>query len=98
MRLIILRCVIILDKKLKTTNPATGEVINEYEIMSKEQIEDITKRARIAFQEWKKDPSKRAEYLYHVADTFRKDKERLAKVITNEMGKIIKEARAEVEK
>jgi acyl-CoA reductase-like NAD-dependent aldehyde dehydrogenase len=98
MRLIILRCVIILDKKLKTTNPATGEVINEYQIMSKEQIEEITKRARNAFQEWKKDPSKRAEYLYHVADTFRKDKERLAKVVTNEMGKIIREARAEVEK
>jgi acyl-CoA reductase-like NAD-dependent aldehyde dehydrogenase len=96
---LILRCVTILDKKkLKTTNPATGEVINEYEIMSKEQIEEITKRAKTTFHEWKKDPSKRAEYLYHVADIFRKDKERLAKVITNEMGKIIREARAEVEK
>jgi succinate-semialdehyde dehydrogenase/glutarate-semialdehyde dehydrogenase/succinyl-CoA reductase len=94
-----LRCVTILDKKkLKTTNPATGEVINEYEIMSKEQIEEITKRAKTTFHEWKKDPSKRADYLYHVADIFRKDKERLAKVITNEMGKIIREARAEVEK
>jgi acyl-CoA reductase-like NAD-dependent aldehyde dehydrogenase len=96
---LILRCVTILDKKkLKTTNPATGEVINEYEIMSKEQIEEITKRAKTTFHEWKKDPSKRADYLYHVADIFRKDKERLAKVITNEMGKIIREARAEVEK
>ena len=94
-----MRCVTILDKKkLKTTNPATGEVINEYEIMSKEQIDDITKRAKNTFQEWKKDASKRAEYLYHVAHIFRNDKERLAKVITNEMGKIIKEARAEVEK
>jgi acyl-CoA reductase-like NAD-dependent aldehyde dehydrogenase len=96
---LILRCVTILDKKkLKTTNPATGEVINEYEIMSKEQIEEITKRSKTTFHEWKKDPIKRAEYLYHVADIFRKDKERLAKVITNEMGKIIREARAEVEK
>lgn len=94
-----MRCVTILDKKkLKTTNPATGEVINEYEIMSKEQIEEITKRSKTTFHEWKKDPSKRADYLYHVADIFRKDKERLAKVITNEMGKIIREARAEVEK
>ncbi len=87
-----------MNKKLKTTNPATGDVINEYDIMSREQIEDITKRAKNAFQEWKNDPDKRAEYLYHVADVFRKDKERLAKVITNEMGKIIREARAEVEK
>jgi acyl-CoA reductase-like NAD-dependent aldehyde dehydrogenase len=96
---LILRCVTILDKKkLKTTNPATGEVINEYEIMNKEQIEEITKRSKTTFHEWKKDPITRAEYLYHVADIFRKDKERLAKVITNEMGKIIREARAEVEK
>jgi acyl-CoA reductase-like NAD-dependent aldehyde dehydrogenase len=87
-----------LNKKLKTTNPATGEVINEYEIMNKEQIDDITKRAKNTFHGWKKDASMRAEYLYHVAHIFRKDKERLAKVITNEMGKIIKEARAEVEK
>lgn len=93
-----MRGVIILDKKLKTTNPATGEVVSEYEIMTKEQIENTTRKAKNAFQDWKKDPSKRAEYLYHVADTFRKDKERLAKVITNEMGKIIREARAEVEK
>ncbi len=94
-----MRCVTILDKKkLKTTNPATGEVINEYEIMNKEQIEEITKRSKTTFHEWKKDPVTRAEYLYHVADIFRKDKERLAKVITNEMGKIIREARAEVEK
>lgn len=87
-----------MNKKLKTTNPATGEVINEYEIMNKEQIDDITKRAKNTFHGWKKDASMRAEYLYHVAHIFRKDKERLTKVITNEMGKIIKEARAEVEK
>jgi acyl-CoA reductase-like NAD-dependent aldehyde dehydrogenase len=66
--------------------------------MNKEQIQEITKRSKTTFHEWKKDPIKRAEYLYHVADIFRKDKERLAKVITNEMGKIIREARAEVEK
>lgn len=76
-----MRCVTILDKKkLKTTNPATGEVINEYEIMSKEQIEEITKRAKTTFHEWKKDPSKRADYLYHVADIFRKERKDLQKL------------------
>jgi succinate-semialdehyde dehydrogenase/glutarate-semialdehyde dehydrogenase/succinyl-CoA reductase len=66
--------------------------------MTKEQIDDVTKKAKNALQDWKRDVSKRAEYLYHVAQIFRQDKERLAKVITNEMGKAIKEARAEVEK
>ena len=37
---------------------------------------------------------KRAEYLYHVAHVFRQDSERLAKVMTHEMGRPIIEARS----
>jgi acyl-CoA reductase-like NAD-dependent aldehyde dehydrogenase len=85
-------------RELKTINPATEEVINIYKIMTKEQINEKVKKAQNAFSEWKNDIQKRAEYLYHVAHVFRQDKERLAKVITNEMGKAIKEARSEVEK
>jgi acyl-CoA reductase-like NAD-dependent aldehyde dehydrogenase len=85
-------------RELKTINPATEEVINTYKIMTNEQINEKVKKAKNAFYEWKKDIQKRAEYLYHVAHVFRQDKERLAKVITNEMGKAIKEARTEVEK
>src|SRR5919201_171528 len=85
-------------RELKTINPATEEILNEYEIISKEQVNEKVKKAQNAFSEWKKDIQKRAEYLYHVAHVFRQDKERLAKVITNEMGKAIKEARSEVEK
>ena len=85
-------------RELKTINPATEEIINTYKIMTKEQINEKVKKAKNAFFEWKKDIQKRAEYLYHVAHVFRQDKERLAKVITNEMGKAIKEARSEVEK
>jgi acyl-CoA reductase-like NAD-dependent aldehyde dehydrogenase len=85
-------------RELKTISPATEEVINIYKIMTKEQINEKAKKAQNAFCEWKKDIQKRAEYLYHVAHVFRQDKERLAKGITNEMGKAIKEARSEVEK
>jgi acyl-CoA reductase-like NAD-dependent aldehyde dehydrogenase len=85
-------------RELKTINPATEEVINTYKMMTKEQINEKVKKAQNAFCEWKKDIQKRAEYLYHIAHVFRQDKERLAKVITNEMGKAIKEARSEVEK
>jgi acyl-CoA reductase-like NAD-dependent aldehyde dehydrogenase len=85
-------------RELKTINPATEEVINIYKIMTKEQINEKAKKAQNAFCEWKKDIQKIAEYLYHVAHVFTQDQERLAKVITNEMGKAIKEARSEVEK
>jgi len=84
--------------KLKTVNPATEKVLAEYEIMTREQVNKAVKKSRTVFQEWKKDGHKRAGFLYAFADDLRKNKERLAKVATNEMGKAIKEARSEVEK
>ena len=86
------------NKRVKTTNPATEDVINEYEIMTKEQINAAVKKAQNAFQDWKNEISKRADLLHDFANQLRKDKENLARTATNEMGKAIKEARSEVEK
>ena len=66
--------------------------------MNKEQINDKVKKARNVFQDWKKDAGKRVDLLHDFATQLRKDKENLARIATNEMGKAIKEARAEVEK
>jgi len=86
------------NNKIKTINPATEEIIQEYEVMTKEQINDRVKIAQNTFQDWKKDPSKRTHLLHDFANELRRDKENLAKTATNEMGKAIKEARSEVEK
>jgi len=86
------------EGKVKTINPATEEVLNEYDIMAKELINDKVKKARNAFQGWKKDASNRTGLLHNFANQLRKDKEKLARIATNEMGKAIKEARSEVEK
>ena len=83
---------------LKTINPATEEVINHYEILTKEQIYDKIKKGRNAFEEWKKDSNKRTDLLHDFAQELRKNKEGLAETATKEMGKAIKEARSEVEK
>jgi acyl-CoA reductase-like NAD-dependent aldehyde dehydrogenase len=84
--------------ELKTVNPATEEIMNRYEIMTKEQINDKAKKARNRFQDWKKDIDKRTDLLHDFANELRRDKENLARTATNEMGKAIKEARSEVEK
>jgi succinate-semialdehyde dehydrogenase/glutarate-semialdehyde dehydrogenase/succinyl-CoA reductase len=86
------------EANVKTINPATEEVLNEYKIMTKEQINDKVEKARNVFQDWRKDASKRADLLHDFASQLRKDKENLARSATNEMGKSIKEARSEVEK
>ena len=87
-----------INNKIKTINPSTEEIIQEYEIMTKEQINDKVKKARNTFQDWKKDTSRRTDLLHDFANELRKNKETLAKTATTEMGKPIKEARSEVEK
>lgn len=63
-----------------------------------QQINDKARKARNAFDEWKKDASKRIDLLHDFANQLRKDKERLARTATNEKGKAIKESRSEVKK
>lgn len=87
-----------MTRQLTTINPATEEVVNTYEIMTKEQINEKTKKAQNEFLDWKKDVQKRADHIHDVAQELRKNKEELARKITQEMGKAIKEARSEVEK
>jgi acyl-CoA reductase-like NAD-dependent aldehyde dehydrogenase len=84
--------------KLQTINPTTEQVLKEYEIMSKEQIDESIKQARNAFSEWKRNIDKRSDFLYAFAKELRKNKEKLAKTATEEMGKAIKESRSEIEK
>ena len=86
------------DKIIKTVNPATEEIIQEFEVMTKEQIIEKVKKAQNTFQNWKKDSSKRTDLLHDFANELRKDKENLARTATKEMGKAIKESRSEVEK
>lgn len=84
--------------KLQTINPTTEQVLKEYEIMSEDQIDDSIKQARNAFLEWKRNIDKRSDFLYAFAKELRKNKEKLAKTATEEMGKAIKESRSEIEK
>jgi acyl-CoA reductase-like NAD-dependent aldehyde dehydrogenase len=87
-----------MTREFSTINPTTEEVINTYEILTKEQISEKTKNAQNAFFDWKKDIQKRADHIHDFAQELTKSKEELARTMTKEMGKAIKEARAEVEK
>ncbi len=86
------------ETKIKTVNPATEMILKEYDIMTAEQINEKVKMSRNVFSEWKKDISRRMDFLYAFADELRKNKQNLAKIATQEMGKAIKESRLEIEK
>ena len=71
----------------KTVNPATEEVIAEYEIMQKEEVLSIAEQSELAFKEWKDfDISTRASYFRRLAQILRHNKDKYAKLMTIEMG------------
>ncbi|MGI0148097.1 MAG: aldehyde dehydrogenase family protein, partial [Thermoplasmata archaeon] len=80
-------------------NPATGKVLATYPVTNAAGVRRKVDRARDAFRTWSKlDPEERAAYLSHVAEILRKHKDAYAETMTLEMGKIIRESLAEVEK
>ena len=69
---------------VKTINPTTEEVISEYEIISKEKINESVKKSRAVFNEWKKDIKKRSAFIHTFADELRKNKTDLADARTRQ--------------
>ena len=84
--------------QIKTINPATGKEITTFPTMDKNQVFGLVGKAKRAYPEWKKDYEKRRSYIYNLVEYLKKNKTKLAKVATSEMGKPIKESIGEVEK
>ena len=81
------------------TNPTTGEELHRYPLHSDAELEQAIDRSAETFSSWRKTGlEERAELLKKVAQFMRDDEERLARLMTDEMGKPIIEARGEVQK
>ena len=88
-----------MSNTIETINPATGKVVGSYNSMSIEEINQKTKNARNSFDDWKKlDISERCTYMRRLGRVMKKNKEDYAKLITEEMGKPIRQSLAEIEK
>lgn len=84
---------------LEAVNPATGELIREYEEMDKEQVADIIENAQHEFRSWRKVPFEgRAELMRAAANVLRREKDEFARLMAQEMGKPVRDGRSEVEK
>lgn len=85
-------------KTYDVTNPATNKVISRVAYGSAEETKSAVKAARDAFPGWAALTAKeRAGYLISLYELMMKEKEDLAKLITLEMGKPIKEAMGEID-
>lgn len=80
-------------------NPATGAEIATYDELTPGEIEAKLARAAQAFAQWRlSTPEERSALLSRIACQYDRNKDRLARTITAEMGKTYKSAVAEIEK
>ena len=84
---------------MKAINPATNEIIKDYSDHSDEQAAAIIEDVQIEFEKWRStDFQYRLELMHKAAAVIRKNIDTYARTMTLEMGKIISESRAEIEK
>ncbi|PYZ96678.1 aldehyde dehydrogenase [Alteribacter lacisalsi] len=90
----------------RTKNQETIDVENKYDQRvlgsvfrgGKEEVDRAVAAARQAFEQSQLTPSERGELLRKAAELFSEKKEELAQTITAEVGKVIRDARMEVDR
>jgi succinate-semialdehyde dehydrogenase/glutarate-semialdehyde dehydrogenase len=84
---------------LEAINPSTGETLAVYDEMTSEEVEIIISQVNGAFSRWRRTSfAARATLLNRAAEVLREYADTYARVMTDEMGKPISDARSEVEK
>lgn len=84
--------------QVHTINPATGKKIESYTLMTHKEAEEVVKKCHRAFLEWKKKtPEERAKHIVNVGKELQNHKEELVALMTEEMGKLLKQSKQEVD-
>jgi succinate-semialdehyde dehydrogenase/glutarate-semialdehyde dehydrogenase len=84
---------------IATTNPATGETLRTFEPLNDDEIEERIAKAAETFHTYRRTTfAQRAEWMRAAADIFTAKAGDIAALMTTEMGKTLKAARAEVDK
>ena len=87
------------DVMYSSINPYTEELSIEYQVINEEAIQSILVESDYSFKALKKTSFKeRAELLTSIATHLKTNKNQLASIITQEMGKPISQSIAEIEK
>lgn len=81
----------------RTINPATEEVIKEYTYMTDEEMHEAIEKCHTAFEAWRFTSLKdRGEIIKKIGEGLMERREEFAKLMTQEMGKVIKQGFQEV--
>lgn len=84
---------------LQSVNPYTGELLQTYPVMGEREADELIQHAHTAFLDWRElTVAERVAFLPNLITALHEEQERLALLATLEMGKLLSEARAEVQK
>ena len=82
----------------QSINPATGETLASFDTWDETTLKNTLLEVDKVNASWSTTPlSERCELMRGAAAQLRQDKKRLATLVTQEMGKLIADAEAEVE-
>ncbi|MAT89827.1 MAG: succinate-semialdehyde dehydrogenase [Flavobacteriaceae bacterium] len=85
-------------KEFHTVNPATGTNIKSYTYMSDALVDQKIETCHNAFLSWKKTSlADRAKHIQKLGKELLKNKDKLSALMTEEMGKLLKQGHQEVE-
>jgi aldehyde dehydrogenase (NAD+) len=83
---------------VENINPATGESLGEVTQSTPHDVDRAVQAASVAYRKWRLVPApQRAQILYRVGQLLKERKEHIARILTQEMGKVLEEARGEVQ-
>ena len=82
----------------ESTSPANGGTIGTFPKSSREDVDRAVAAAKQAYEDWRLVPApKRGEMLFRFAHLLAEQKEDLAQLMAREMGKVLAEARGDVQ-
>ncbi|HEV3050233.1 MAG TPA: NAD-dependent succinate-semialdehyde dehydrogenase [Longimicrobium sp.] len=84
---------------IATINPATGETLQTFDALTAAEVDEKLQRAADAFERHRRTSlADRSEKMRRAGEILDAEKDRLARLMTTEMGKTLAAARAEAEK
>jgi len=85
------------EKIFENYNPATGKILSKIGDFGRDSAKEAIRSAIAAFPKWaSKSPKERAKLLLEIAENMNANSEKLARIITLENGKPLRESMAEI--
>lgn len=87
-----------MSEDIKTMNPANGESLETYTLMTDTEAADAVEACHAAFLDWRHEShDKRAAIIKAIGQHLRDNKDELAKLMTMEMGKLLSQSHQEID-